>query len=86
MIWIILIKLLVPLHPLSNITITRYSNYKPRFNGVYSRDNLPRTKDGVYVKNLDVKQSKRTHSVSLFVDITYLGYNLMILSFIVSLS
>ena len=37
-------KFLVPLHPLSNIKITRYFNYKPRFNGLFSRDNLPRIK------------------------------------------
>ena len=30
-------------------------NNEPRFNGVFSRDNLPRIKDGVYVVNLDDK-------------------------------
>ena len=37
---------LVRLHPLSNIDITKYFNYKPRFHGAFSRDNLPRIKDG----------------------------------------
>ena len=46
------------LHPLSNIEITIYFNYKPRFNGVYLRDNLARIKDGEYVINLDDKRRK----------------------------
>ena len=37
-----------------------------RLNGVFSRDNLPRIKDGPYVINLDDKKIKRTHWVSLF--------------------
>ena len=35
-------EFLVSLHLLSNIEITNYFNYKPRFNGVFSRDNLHR--------------------------------------------
>ena len=58
---------LVLLHPLSNIKITKYFSYEPRFNGFYLRDNLPRTKDEVHVINLDDKQSKRIHWVSLFI-------------------
>ena len=38
------------------------------FNGVYSKDNLPRTKDGAYVKNLDDKQSKGIHWISLAIE------------------
>ena len=41
-----------------NIEITKYFDYELRFNGVFSRDYLPRIKDGVYVINLDDKQSK----------------------------
>ena len=33
-----------------------------------SRENLPGIKDGTNVENLDEKQSKGTHWVSLFVD------------------
>ena len=40
------IKFLVPLHPLSNIKITNYFNYKPRSNDVFSRNNLRRMNDG----------------------------------------
>ena len=48
--------------------ITHYFDYEPRFNGVFSRNNLPRMKDGKYVINLDDKNSKGTHWVSLFID------------------
>ena len=57
-----------PLHPLSNIEITKYFNYEPRFNGVVSRDNLPRIKNGAFVIDLDEKQSKGTLWVSLLID------------------
>ena len=46
----------------------------PRFNGVYSRDNLPRIKDGAYVINLDGYSDIGTHWVALYVsnnDVTY---------------
>ena len=48
--------------------ITHYFDYEPRFNGVFSRNNLPRMKDGKYVINLDDKNSKGTNWVSLFID------------------
>ena len=33
--------------------IQKYYKNEPRFNGVFSRDNLPKIKDGAYVINLD---------------------------------
>ena len=45
-----------------------YFNYKARFKVAFSRDNLPRIKDGAYVINFDDKQSKGTHWVSLFIN------------------
>ena len=30
-------------HPLTNSEIRKYYENEPRFNGVYSRDNLPKT-------------------------------------------
>ena len=35
--------LLLPFHPLTNIEISEYYKNEPRFNGVYSRNNLPKT-------------------------------------------
>ena len=40
---------------------------EPRFNGVFSRDNLPKIKDGTYVINLDKYSDIRTHWVALYV-------------------
>ena len=40
-----------------------------RFNGVYSRDNLPnKVKDGAYVINLDEYSDIGTHWVALYVN------------------
>ena len=61
-------KISVPLHLLSNIKITKYFSHKPKFNGVFSRNNLPIIKDGSCVINLDDEKSKGTHWVSLFTD------------------
>ena len=45
--------LMVP-HPLINFEIEKYYQDEPRFNGVYSRNNLPKKiKEGQYVINLD---------------------------------
>ena len=53
---------LIPPHPLTNFEIQRYYQNGPRFNGVFSRDNLPKTiKDGVYVINLDEYADVGTH-------------------------
>ena len=45
-----------------------------RFNGVYSRKNLLKIKDGAYVLNLDGYKSVGTHCIALYVNddnITY---------------
>ena len=44
-----------------------------RFNGVYSRDNLPKIKDGAYAINLDEYSDIGTHWVALYVqnNVTY---------------
>ena len=39
-------KILVLLHPLSHIEITKCFDQEPRFNGFFSGDNLSRMKDG----------------------------------------
>ena len=48
--------------------ITKYFNYEPEFNDVFSRDISPGIKNREYVNNLDEKQNKETHWVSLFID------------------
>ena len=44
---------LIPPHPLTNFEIHKYYKIEPRFNSVFSRNNLPKNiKDGAYVTNL----------------------------------
>ena len=43
----------MPLQPLTNFEIQNYYKNKPYFNGVYSRNYLPKIRDGAYVINLD---------------------------------
>ena len=40
----------------------------PKFNGVYSRNNLSKIKDGAYIINLDEYESIGTHWVALYVN------------------
>ena len=64
----------MPPHPLTNFEIQKYYHNQPRFNGVYSRDNLPKIKDGAYVINLDGYYHIGAHWTALYVrnnDITY---------------
>ena len=39
-------KYLMQLHPLTNSEIQRFYQDEPRFDGVYSRNNLSKIKDG----------------------------------------
>ena len=57
-------------HPLTNIEINEYYKNEPRFNGVYSRNNLPKIiKKGAYVINLD-----EYANIALFVKPKYTVY------------
>ena len=53
-------------HPLTNFEIQKYYQNKPKFNGIFSRDNLPnKLKDGAYIINLDEYFDIGTHWVAL---------------------
>ena len=65
----------LPFHPLTNIEINEYYKNEPRFNGVYSRKNLPKTiKKGAYGINLNEYENTCTHWVALFVKPKYTVY------------
>ena len=51
---------------LTNFKIQKYYKNEPRFNGVCSRDNLLKIKDGAYVINLDEYADIGTHWVALY--------------------
>ena len=67
----------MPPHPLTNFEIQKYYKNQPRFNGVFSRNNLPKSnfieynsikkiKDGAYIINLDEYANVGTHWIALF--------------------
>ena len=68
----------LPPHPLINFEIQEYYQNELRFNGVFSRDNLPNSirpkglrsavKNGAYVINLDEYHDIGTHWVALHVN------------------
>ena len=46
-------KFLIPPHPFTNLEVEKYYQNGPKFNGVYSRDNLTiKIKEGAYVMEL----------------------------------
>ena len=54
-------------HFLTNFEIQKYYNNELRFNGVFSRNNLPqKIKDGDYITNLDEYANVGTHRIALF--------------------
>ena len=64
----------MPPHPLTNFAIRKYYHNLTRFNGIQSRDNLPKIKNGAYVINLDEYSDVGTRWIALYVlnnDVTY---------------
>ena len=60
-------EFLIQPHPLTNFEIKRYYKNEPRFNGVFSRNNLPKKiKDGTYIINLDEYADVGTNWITLF--------------------
>ena len=54
-------------HPLTNFEIQKHYENESRFNGVFSRDNLPKKiKDGAYVINIDGYADTGRHWIALF--------------------
>ena len=59
---------MLPHLSLTNFEILRYYQNEPRFNGVYSRDNLPnQIKYEAYVTNLDEYGDVGTNWIALYV-------------------
>ena len=57
----------MPPYLLTNFEVQKYYQNEPRFNGVYSRDNLPKEiKNGAYVINLDEYAGVGKHWIVLF--------------------
>ena len=61
-------RFLILRHTLTNSNIQKYYKNEPRFNGVFSKNNLPnKIKDGAYVINLDEYADAGTHGLLYFV-------------------
>ena len=58
----------MPCHHLTNFEIQRYYQNEPKFNGVCSRNNLPKIRDGAYVINIDEYKSTGIYWIVLYVD------------------
>ena len=64
----------MPPHLLTNFEIQKYNQNEPRFNSVYSRDNLTEIKDEAYIINLDEYSDIGTHWVALYVNNNNITY------------
>ena len=65
----------MPPHPLTNFEIQKYYKNESKFDGVYSRDNLPdKIKDVEYIINLDEYSDIGTHWVALYVNNNVVTY------------
>ena len=64
----------MPPHPLNNFEVQKFYQNKPKFNGVYLRNNLSKIKDGAYIINLDEYESIGTHWITLHVNAENVKY------------
>ena len=58
----------MPPHPLTNFEIQKYYQKEPKFNDVYSKNNLSKIKDRAYLKNLGECKSIGTHWIAFYVN------------------
>ena len=58
----------MPPDPLTNFEMQNYYQNEPKFNGVYSRNNLPKIKNGACAINLDEFKLIGTHWIALYVN------------------
>ena len=64
----------MPPNPLTNFEIQKYYQNEAKFNGVYSRNNLPKIKVGPYIIDLDEYESIATCWIALYVNDNNISY------------
>ena len=64
----------MPPNLLTTFGIKIYYQKEPKFNGVYTRNNLSKVKDGDYIINLDEFKSIGTHWIALYVNVENVTY------------
>ena len=57
---------------LTNFEIKLFYQNEPKFQSVYSRNNLPKVKDRAYVIVIDEYKSVRSHWITLYVNDNYI--------------
>ena len=69
--------MLIPAYPLNSFEIQKHYQNEPKFNNIYSTDNLPnKIKDEAYVINADEYSDIRTNWIALYAlnnNVTYFG-------------
>ena len=61
-------------HPLKNFETQKYYQNEPKFNGVFSRNDLPKTQEGTYVVNPEEFKLIGTHWIDLHVNCNNIIY------------
>ena len=61
-------------HPLANFETQKYYRNGPKFNSVYSSNNLSKTKDGTCIINLDECKSIGTHGIAFYLNTENVAY------------
>ena len=65
----------MPPHHLTNFEIEKYYKNEPRFNGIFSRNNLPKKiNDVAYLISLDEYADVGTHWMALFYNKNQIAY------------
>ena len=64
----------MPPNPLTNFEIQKYYQNEAKFNGVYSRNNLPKIKVRPYIIDLDEYESIATCWIALYVNDNNISY------------
>ena len=61
-------------HLITNFEIQKYFENKPKFDGVYSRNNLSKIKDEAHIINLNGYESIGTHLIALYLNAENVKY------------
>ena len=64
----------MPHHHLTNFEIQKYYKNESKVDGVYSRNNLSKIKDGKYITNPDECESRESHQIALYVNAENVTY------------
>ena len=64
----------MPAYSLTNFEIQKYYQNEPKFNEIYSRNDLSKISDGAYIINLDEYESIGNHWIGFYVNAENVTY------------